>query len=210
MNVKGSRNALLGNTLVKALSARHFDACYCPTRADACAKALEMIAPGSSVAWGGGMSLIECGLIDALRAGDYVLFDREKVLPEDRQALYAKMLTADTFLMSANAISQTGELVNIDGTGNRVAALCFGPKQVIVIAGLNKAAPTLRDAVIRARSTAAPLNAQRFLLQTPCRATGVCGDCKGADSICAQIVLTRLCRPAGRIKVILCGEDLGF
>ena len=122
-----------------------------------------------------------------------------------------KALTCGTFLMSSNAISADGQLVNIDGTGNRVAALCFGPEQVIVGAGMNKVAGDLEGAMRRAREVAAPVNAQRFAgLKTPCSVTGLCADCTGPDSICCQIVTTRICRPAGRIKVVLVGEELGF
>lgn len=117
---------------------------------------------------------------------------------------------AEVYLCSVNGAAETGELINIDGTGNRVAALCFGPTQVVVVAGMNKVAGDLDGAMRRAREVAAPMNAQRFPLKTPCVANGLCGDCKGPDSICAQIVTTRLCKPAGRIKVVLVGEDLGF
>ena len=120
-----------------------------------------------------------------------------------------RALSADTFIMSANAIALSGELVNIDGTGNRLAALCYGPKQVIVLAGMNKVAPTLSDAITRARTVAAPINAQRFDLSTPCKKTGTCGDCLCPDSICSQLLVTRLDRN-DRIKVVLCGESLGY
>ena len=119
-------------------------------------------------------------------------------------------MNADVFITGANALSLDGQMVNIDGNGNRVAAIIYGPKSVIVIAGMNKVTETLDDAIRRARTVAAPANAQRFAGETPCRNTGVCGDCKSTDCICNQIVITRHCRPAGRIKFIIVGEDIGF
>lgn len=205
-----SRNALLGETVVKNLKNRHFNAWYCATKEEAAAQALSLIAEKSTVTWGGSMSIYECGLVDRLKQGDYHILDRDTAPQEEKAAIMRAAFSCDTFLMSANAISQTGELVNIDGNGNRLAALCYGPKQVIVIAGINKIAPTLEEAVSRARHTAAPLNTQRFDLCTPCRKTGACADCIGEDSICAELLITRLSRPAGRINVILVGEPLGF
>ena len=119
-------------------------------------------------------------------------------------------LTCDTFLMSSNAISEDGQLVNIDGMGNRVAALCFGPKQVIVVAGMNKVAGDLDSAMSRARHIAAPANVQRFDVKTPCAVTGQCGNCTSPDCCCAQIVTTRFSKIPGRIKVVLVGEVLGL
>ena len=127
-----------------------------------------------------------------------------------QQALMRQALTCGTFIMSSNAISADGQLVNIDGNANRVAALCFGPESVLVIAGMNKVMGDLDSAIARARQVAAPANAQRFDIKTPCAVTGSCGDCTSPDCICCQMVITRACRPAGRIKVILVGEDLGF
>jgi L-lactate utilization protein LutB len=140
------------------------------------------------------------------------VIDRDKVAsPQERTELMRKALLCDTFLASSNAVSEDGQLVNIDGFGNRVAAMCYGPKQVIVLAGMNKVAKTLVDAQVRARTIAAPCNIQRLAeAKTPCSETGACADCRSPESICSYIVTTRLCRPAGRIKVILIGKDLGF
>ncbi len=128
----------------------------------------------------------------------------------EKQALMRQALTCGTFIMSSNAISADGQLVNLDGNANRVAALCFGPESVLVIAGMNKVMGDLDSAIARARQVAAPANAQRFDIKTPCAVTGSCGDCTSPDCICCQMVITRGCRPAGRIKVILVGQDLGF
>lgn len=200
-----------GQILVKNLKSRHFDAFYCPDAASALEKALELIPEGASVGWGGALSAQQIGLIDAVKKGNYAAIDRDAAkTPEERNALLKRCLTADVFLSGANALSLDGEMVNIDGTGNRVAAIVYGPETVLVIAGMNKVCDTLDDAVTRARTVAAPMNKQRFPFKTPCEVTGACADCKSDDCICNQILITRNCRPAGRIKFILVGEELGF
>ena len=149
--------------------------------------------------------------MDRLHQGDYQLIDRDTgKTPAEKQALMRQALTCGTFIMSSNAISADGQLVNLDGNANRVAALCFGPESVLVIAGMNKVMGDLDSAIARARQVAAPANAQRFDIKTPCAVTGSCGNCTSPDCICCQMVITRACRPAGRIKVILEVEDLGF
>lgn len=200
----------IGNTLVKNLQNRHFEAYYCANKEEALEKALSLIPNGSTVGWGGATSAQQIGLLDAVRQGDYVVYDREQVPMEQRAAIAAKCATADVFITGANALSVTGEMVNIDGIGNRVAAIVYGPKSVIVIAGMNKVCADLDSAIKRARTVAAPINHQRFGGETPCMVTGVCGDCKREDCICNQILITRHCRPAGRIKFIIVGESLGF
>lgn len=200
-----------GNILVNNLKKRHFDAWYCANRQEALAKALELIPEGATVGWGGARSAQEIGLMDALNAGNYRTIDRDQLKTlEEKQQAARDCLSADVFLTGANGLSLDGQMVNIDGNGNRVAAILFGPKSVLVIAGMNKVMDSLESAVKRARNVAAPMNEQRFLGNTPCAVTGVCADCKSEDCICNQIVITRHCRPAGRIKFILVGEELGF
>ena len=200
-----------GAKVAEALNKRYFEAYYCSDRAAALEKILELIPQDHVVSWGGAATVDELGVKEALRQRGQAVIDRDTAKDaQERQQMLKQALTCDTFLMGSNAISADGQLVNIDGTGNRVAALCFGPTQVVVVAGMNKVAGDLDGAMCRAREVAAPMNAQRFPLKTPCVANGLCGDCKGPDSICAQIVTTRLCKPAGRIKVVLVGEDLGF
>lgn len=162
---------------------------------------------GQEIGMGGSMTAAQMGLPEKLEAAGCTVYARGKSWAK---ADTDHGVTAPVYISSANGVAETGELVNIDGTGNRVAALCFGPTQVVVVAGMNKVAGDLDGAMRRAREVAAPMNAQRFPLKTPCVANGLCGDCKGPDSICAQIVITRMCKPAGRIKVVLVGEDLGF
>lgn len=197
--------------LVKNLKSRHFEAYYCPDSASALAKALELIPEGASVGWGGALSAQQIGLIDAVKSGNFAAIDRDAATtPEERTQALKRCLTADVFLCGANALSLDGQMVNIDGTGNRVAAIAYGPDTILVIAGMNKVCDTLDDAVTRARTVAAPMNKQRFLFKTPCEVTGACADCKSEESICNQILITRNCRPAGRIKFVLVGEELGF
>lgn len=197
--------------LIKNLESRHFEAYYCKTKEEALEKALSLIPNGSSVGWGGAMSAQQIGLLDAVNQGDYVALDRDKAAnPQERDEIQRKCLMADWFITGANAISLDGQMVNIDGNGNRVAAIVYGPRQVLVIAGMNKVMDTLEAAVVRARTVAAPMNKQRFALQTPCEVTGSCADCKSDGCICNQILITRNCKPTGKIKFILVGEDLGF
>ena len=200
-----------GQQLVKNLNARFFEAYYCDNKEEAKKKALELIPEGSVVGWGGCLSAEQIGLVDTMRHGNYKAIDRDTASsPEERMELMRQCLLSDVFITGANAISMDGQMVNIDGMGNRVSAIVFGPKSVIVVAGMNKVVDTVEDAVVRARTVAAPTNKQRFPASTPCMVTGTCANCKGEGSICNQFLITRSCRPAGRIKFILVGEDLGF
>ncbi len=211
MTPRESFNEKRGSTVVKNLQGRGFDACYCRSGEEAREKALEWIKEGSSVAWGGSMTIRDIGLTEAVNKGNYQAIDRDAAeTPEEKQKAAMDALSVDYFLTSANGVSEDGQLVNVDGNGNRVAAIVFGPKYVIVVAGMNKVVRTAEDAMVRARTVAAPLNQQRFLKNTPCTVTGVCGDCKSPECICNQLLTTRNCRPAGRIKVILVGEELGY
>ena len=200
-----------GQLLVKNLKQRHFDAWYCADKEEALEKAMELLPEGASIGWGGAMSAVQIGLMDQVRAGNFRAIDRDATnTQEERKAAMKQCLLADVFITGANAISMDGQMVNIDGVGNRVAAIVYGPGTVLVIAGMNKVVDTLEDAKRRARTIAAPMNKQRFAAQTPCMVTGSCGDCLSPGCICNQILVTRNCNPAGRIKVILVGEDLGL
>jgi hypothetical protein len=157
------------------------------------------------------MSADQIGLTDAVRSGSYRALDRNTCkTQEERDRMNMDALHGDVFLTGANGLSLDGEMVNIDGTGNRVAAIVYGPKSILVIAGMNKVEDTLEAAITRARTVAAPMNQQRFGLNNPCTVTGTCADCKSESCICNQILITRHCRPVGRIKFILVGEDLGM
>ena len=200
-----------GPQVAEALRRRHFEAHYVSTAQEALDLALTLIPKDRTVSWGGTVTAAQIGLMDRLHQGDYQLIDRDTgKTPEEKQALMRQALTCGTFIMSSNAISKDGQLVNIDGMGNRVAAMCYGPRQVVVIAGMNKVLGTLDDAIARARNIAAPANAQRFGIKTPCGLTGQCGDCTSPDCICSYVVVTRYSMVHERIKVILVGEDLGL
>ena len=211
MTPKEIRNQRLAERMVKNLKRRNMEACYCPTAAEAVRKVSELIADGSSVTWGGSMTIRDMGLPQALRdRGTLDVLDRDLV--EDRAEvvrLYERAFTADVYLSSANAISEDGVIVNIDGNGNRVAAITWGPKTVIVVIGLNKVAQTVEAALARARSTASPVNAARFDIKTPCQTDGVCHNCNSPESICNHVHFLRN-SPRGRHTVVLVGEDLGY
>lgn len=199
-----------GEIAVKNLKGRGFDAYYCETKAEALEKALELIPKGAIVGWGGAISAQQIGLLEAVSTGDYKAIDRDKAPnPAAREEAMRECLLADVFITGTNAISIEGQLVNIDGNGNRVAAIVYGPRSVVVVAGMNKVTDSLEAAVTRARTVAAPMNTQRFAMKTPCSVTGVCGNCK-AEGICNQLLITRNCKPQGRIKVVLVGEELGL
>ncbi|MGI5106375.1 lactate utilization protein [Treponema socranskii] len=205
------RNEKLGAGLIKAFSLRHFDAYYCASSSEAAEKILSLIPKTDVVSWGGSMTMEALGVIDRVKKGGWRVIDRSTAQSqEEKIEIMRRALLCDTYLTGANAISEDGEIVNVDGNGNRVAAMTFGPKSVIVACGMNKVVKTAEDAISRARNTAAPVNAQRFNIRTPCKTTGSCADCKSTDSICSYIVRTRLCKPAGRIKVVLIGEAIGF
>ncbi len=199
-------------SILKHLERRQMKGYYCPTRQDAVTTAMSLTAANTTVCFGGSMSLLESGVMDALKARtDLTLIDRSHAkTPEEVRQVYLSAFDADTYFMSTNAITSDGQLVNIDGNGNRVAALIYGPRQVVMIVGMNKVVPTVDDAVRRVRNTATPPNCIRLGLETPCAATGSCADCLTENCICSQIVITRRSRTADRIKVILVGEELGY
>ncbi len=202
----------LADTVISNLKKRQMEGYYFPTAKEAVEKAMSLLPENATVGFGGSMTLVESGMYDALKSSPSIrLYDRNEVSsPEEIEALYHNCLTADAYFMSSNAISSDGILVNIDGRGNRVAALIFGPKEVFVFAGMNKLSPTVEDAVRRVRNTATPPNCIRLQKQTPCSINGTCSDCLSPDCICNQIVITRRSGVKGRIKVFLIGEPLGF
>ena len=208
---KEQRNERLAKTLIKNLHRRHIEAFYCPTKEEAVKKVSKLIPNGSSITWGGSMTIRDMGLVDSLHErDDLMIYDRDGL--EDRteiEAIYRKAFSCDFFLSSANAISEDGVIVNIDGNGNRVAAITWGPKKVIFVIGLNKVAQTVEAALSRARGTASPINAARFDIKTPCQVDGVCHNCNSPESICNYVHFLRN-SPKGRHIVVLVGENLGY
>lgn len=207
------RNERYAPLVVKNLCSRGFDACYVRTRAEALEQSLAWIPQGALVGWGGSLSVAQIGLLDAVRSTHPVL-DRDAAASEEaRQECMRQSLLCDVFLTGSNAISEDGRLINMDGNGNRVAALTFGPRRVIVVAGMNKVVPNVEAGIERIRTVAGPVNMMRFIKsdsKTACSVTGVCRNCNAPDCICNSLVITRRCRPAGRIKVLLVGEELGI
>ena len=202
------RNALLFAKVIKGLESRNMTGYYAETKEEALKIALSLIPEGCSVTMGGAMSAHEIGLPQALAAGNYNFIDRDKI--EDKRAAMLAAYDADYFLASANAMTEDGILVNIDGNANRVSAIAQGPKNVLFIIGMNKICIDVDSALKRARNVAAPINAQRFGLDTPCTKTGSCMNCKSPDTICCQFLITRYSKHPGRIKVILVNDFLGF
>ena len=202
------RNELLAQTVIKGLASRNMTGYYAESKEAALKKALELINEGASVTMGGCMSALEIGLVDALKNGNYNFIYRDHY--EDKRAAMLAAYDADVFLTSANAMSRDGVIVNIDGNANRVSAIANGPKKVIMIVGMNKICGDTDSAMKRAREVAAPANAQRFGLSTPCSEKGTCFNCKSPDTICCQFLITRYSRHKDRIHVILVNDSLGF
>ena len=202
------RNELLAQKVIKGLESRNMTGYYAADKAEALKKALELIPEGSTVAMGGAMSAHEIGLVDAVKNGNYRFIDRDAVA--DKRSAMMDSYDADVFLASTNAMTEDGVLINIDGNSNRVSMIAQGPKKVVFIVGMNKVCKDVDHAMKRARNVAAPINAQRFGLKTPCSETGSCMNCKSPDTICCQILITRYSRHEGRICVILVNDDLGF
>ena len=211
MTPQEQRNERLAQTIIKNLKVRHIEGYYCASAQEAVQKVSDLIEDGSSVTWGGTMTVRDLGIPDFLKKrGTLKVLDRDLVeTPQEKQDMYLKAFSADVYLSSANAISEDGVIVNIDGNGNRVAAITWGPKKVIFVIGLNKVAQTVQDALARARSTASPTNAARFDIKTPCQIDGVCHNCNSPQSICNYVHFLRN-SPHGRHTVVLVGENLGY
>lgn len=197
-------------TVIKAMKKRDIEAFYCENCDEAVKKVLSMMEEGSTVASGGSVTLEESGILPAVKKGNYAYLDRSAAkTEEEKREIYAKSVMADYYLMSSNAVTLDGQLVNIDGNGNRLACLITGPKQVIVVAGMNKLVSDVEEGIARTQNMAAPPNGVRLGLSTPCASTGKCGDCFSPECMCCQVVITRKCKN-NRIKVILVGEELGY
>ena len=203
--------ARTAQSIIKELEKRNMEGFFCETSQDAVEKVLSLLPEGATISWGGSETIKECGLMDAIRNGNYTLLDRANVQGEEEyREFFSQVVKADAFLMSTNAITENGELVNIDGASNRLACLLHGPKNVFVIVGMNKLTSDVSAAIGRIRNVACPANTLRLNRNTPCALTGKCGNCFSPDSICSQIVVTRRSSQPKRIKVILVAEHLGY
>ena len=197
-------------TIIKHLQKRGMEGYYCADSKSAVQKALSLIPGGSTVTWGGSESIKECGLVEALKDAPVTIWDRKDVKPEDMKAFYLKAFSANVYLMSSNAITLDGQLVNIDGTGNRIAALTYGPDRVILIVGMNKVCPDLESAITRVHNVAAPPNCMRLNIENPCTKDGICHNCLSPTKICNMLHVMHFNRFPGRIQVVLVGEQLGY
>ena len=202
------RNEKLARKVISGLESRNMSGYYAANKEEALKKALELIPEGASVTMGGAMSACEIGLVDAVKKGNYNFIDRYAA--EDMEAAMREAYHTDVYLASINAITEDGILVNIDGNSNRVSAIAYGPKKVVFIVGMNKVCSDVDGAMKRARNVAAPMNAQRFPIHTPCKETGSCMDCKSPETICCNFMITRFSRHAGRFHVILVNDSLGY
>ncbi len=213
MSPKQEAYKIQAEGIIKKLRMRGMNGVYCQTKEDAKKCVLDMLEDGASVAWGGSESIKETGILDAVMAdnGRLDVIDRSTyVTDEQKRELKGKIAMCDYFLMSTNAITLDGELVNIDGAGSRLSYLIYGPEKVIIVAGMNKVAFDVEDAVKRVQNIASPPNAIRLLCDTPCAEYGRCMNCISESSICCQVVVTRRSRIIDRINVILVGEELGY
>lgn len=199
-------------TVIKKLERHNIEGHWAPTSADAVALVRSWMADGDSVTWGGSETFKESGMKAALdEAGCYRMLDRTTATTADAQrAMWCDRTSADWFFMSANALTVGGELVNIDGNSDRLSLLLHGPEHVVVLVGMNKLVADVDAGFKRIRTTTCPLNAARLHTNTPCEVAGVCSECHSERCMCCQMVVTRHSRHAGRIKVVLIGENLGY
>jgi L-lactate utilization protein LutB len=197
---------------IKNLNSRNMEGYYVNNREQLLEKLKELINEGSTVGVGDSMTLFETGVIDFLRSGKFDFLDKyeDGLGSDDKRELYIKNFSADTFICSTNAITENGELYNIDGNGSRVAPMIYGPKQVILVTGINKIVKNLDEAEIRVRQYAAPIDAKRLNKDTPCTKVGYCVDCKSPYRICNDFVVIRGQFIKGRIKILIVGEILGY
>lgn len=197
---------------IENLTKNNMPAFYAEDEAALIEKIKELVPEGASISCGGSMTLFETGVIEHLRCGRYKLLDRYApgLTPEQTREVFVSALSADTYICGTNAVTMNGELYNVDGNGNRVAALLFGPKSVIMVVGQNKLVRDLNDAAARVRNLAAPTNAERLNRDTPCRKTGCCVNCAVKERICADYVTMARQTTPGRVKVIIVGKELGY
>ena len=211
MNPKMKNYENLAATVIKNMGKRQMEGYFVPDKSAALDLLLSLIPEGASIGYGGSVTLSEVGALEALSSEKYNLIRRENAkTQEETEAIFKEILFSDYFLMSSNAVSVDGQLINVDGRGNRVAFLAYGPKNVILICGMNKIVPSVEAGIERVKTLAGPMNATRLNRTTPCSASGICGDCQSPDCICASTVITRRSHTPKRIKVILVGEELGY
>ena len=207
------------------LERNNMEAFFVPDKEDVVPRLREMISAGSTVTCGGSVSLYQCGVIDFLRDGPYCFLDRDRegLSKEDREEIFRQAFSSDVYLCSSNAVTENGELYNVDGNSNRTAAILYGPKSVIMVVGINKIVRNLDEAVLRVKTVSAPSNALRLKCGTFCSEKGycvsmegkksggeICSGCHADARICCNYVISARQRQRNRIKVLLVGQDLGY
>ncbi|MDY3206526.1 lactate utilization protein [Clostridium baratii] len=205
-------NELKIERTIKALEENNMNGYYARTREDLIDKIKELVDEGAMVTCGGSETLFKTGVIDYLRSGRYDFLDRYKegITREEVTEIFRQAFLADAYFVSSNAITEDGEIYNVDGNGNRVAAMLFGPDKVIIICGVNKIVKDLDAAIKRNRELAAPMNTKRLNKKTPCAKVGYCMDCRSPERICNEYTLIKRQRDKDRIHVIFLNENLGF
>lgn len=204
-------DTILCHKVIDAFEKRWIHGHYAENREEALKIALELIPEGSSVGYGGSMTIDALGIKDVLDKGNYTLIRRETARDaEEMRQKYIQIYGADVYITSANAVTEDGVIINIDGNGNRVSAICYGPRKVIFFIGVNKISKDFDTAMSRARNIAAPVNCARLNLDTPCQKAGSCLDCLNPKTICSEFLVTRCNKLPDRMHVIVINEDLGY
>lgn len=200
------------NRTIEALNKNNMNGYFVKDNEELLEKLKELIKDGDKVAFGGSMSIIEAGVLDFLRKGNYELLDRYKegLTKEEIVDIYKGAFTSDCYIASSNAVTENGELYNVDGNGNRVSAMLYGPEKVILICGINKIVKDVDEAIKRNREFSAPMNARRLNKKTPCAKVGYCMDCKSEDRLCNEYTLIRRQNNKERMHVIFLNDDLGY
>lgn len=198
--------------VINALDKNNMDGYFVKSREELIEKIRELTGEGETVTCGGSMTLFETGVIDHLRCGRYNFLDRyaDGLMPDQLTEIYKKAFFADSYFVSTNALTEDGELYNVDGNGNRVAAMLYGPDKVIVVCGVNKIVKNVEEAIERNKRVSAPANAVRLNRKTPCAKVGHCMNCNSPERICNEYVLIRKQKSKGRIHVIILNEELGY
>lgn len=210
--------------VITALRKNNMQGIYVPCINDITKTVKDLLFEGATIAAGGSVSLKESGVWELINSGNYQFFDRnrEGITPEEKQEVFRKVIGADFYFCSTNALTENGELLNVDGFANRISAIAFGPKKVIMIVGANKIVPSLDDAFLRVKKVAAPKNCVRLGINSPCAKLGHCVSLLKSDNpaftdgcdferrICANYLVSGRQQVKDRITVILCGEDLGY
>lgn len=210
--------------VIKSLKVNNINAVYCETKKDVLIQAEDLLTEGATISSGGSVSLVESGVWDLINKPCYNFLNRNRqgITPEEQLEIYKQVIGIDYYFCSANAVTENGELLNVDGFSNRISAIAFGPKKVIMVVGVNKIVKDLKDAFLRVKKIAAPKNCVRLGIDNPCVKLGHCvsllksdnpdftDGCKLPTRICRNYLVSGMQKDKERITVLLCGEELGY